>query len=99
MAEKKFTLTGNDLALAEAAAMHAISWWKSRKPQSRFARKEIANYEALVQKLSALNQHAYPYEPTPVGFADDYGDEVLMVSDPAAIRETRAAARRANRSK
>lgn len=95
----KQTLTGNDLARAEGAAALAIAWWEKQAPVSRrsaFARKEIAAYRALISKLSAIGDHAYPYEPDTM--PSDCGDDPIMQLDAEVVRETRAAARRARRA-
>lgn len=84
-------LTGNDLALAESAAQLAIAWWKEQ-PRSGFKTKQVAAYKALIGKLSAINQYAYPYEVSD-DMPIDFGSEALMVLDQKAVKATRAAAR------
>lgn len=84
-------LTGNDLALAESGAQLAVAWWKNQPGRSAFKRKQIAAYTALIKKLSAINQHAYPYESSD-NMPLDIGSEVLMRIDEAAILGTRSSA-------
>lgn len=92
----KHTLTGNDIARAEAAVLHALAWWKHKPRQhSDFARKEIAAYKALAAKLGEISDHAYPYEGD--AMPPDCGDDTIMQLDTETVKATRATARRANR--
>jgi hypothetical protein len=93
---KKIGLTGNDLATAEFGLMHAISWCK-KQGRSAYWRKEIAKYQAVLQKLTAINDHAYPYEATNDESPAPYGDEKIMRVDPTTIAKTRATARKFNK--
>lgn len=83
-------LTGDDLALAESAAQLAMAWWRD-KPASDYKKRQMAAYTALIKKLSAINQHAYPYENSD-DMPPDIGGETLMVLDRASVAATRAAA-------
>ena len=89
------TLTGNDLALAEECAGLAIAWAKEHQKGSAYGKKQRDKYKALIAKLGAIGQYAYPYEG---GCAPlDFGDEPVMAVDRNVVRETRRAARKANR--
>jgi hypothetical protein len=92
-------LTGNELATAWFATLHAISWCKAQKPQSAYFRKERLKFEALRDKLSAISDYAYPYVQKRVDESiPDHGDEKLMRMDAAVAKRTRKAAQRFNRS-
>lgn len=90
----KHTLTGNDLACAEAAAMHAIRAVERIYGKTAAGRKQSARYKALIEKLSAIVDHAYPYEGC---MPSDTGDDPIMRLDAETVKATRAAARRADR--
>lgn len=90
-ARKAFTLTGNDLALCENGMAHAINFFKAMRPQGAWARKERQKYEALLKKLNAITDHAYPYDNSDE-MPLDVGDEPIMRSDQNAMGSTRARA-------
>lgn len=96
------TLTGNDLALAEMGLIHAVRWHRlqqKRHGRNSFTSAEIAKLEALRRKLSAIGDHAYPYEQTLDGSSpDEYGDEQIMRMDTRQVGVTRRAAQRFNRT-
>lgn len=89
------TLTGNDLARAEFACGLAISWWKDQ-PTSSYKRREIAEYKALLSKLSAISDYAYPLTMDEAGeMVADYGDEPVMRADTAVIGKSQKRLKRA----
>ena len=95
--EKKFTLSGDELALAWFAAGHAIIYWK-RAGRSAYHRGERMKFEALMKKLDAISDHAYPYhQPADDTIDLEHGKEPIMRLDAATVRKTRAAAKRFNR--
>jgi hypothetical protein len=93
------TLTGDDIALAmEAAALAIRDLKKLPGARRKFIKGRIAEYEALIEKLRAISDQAYPYtpprsedEPVP-----EHGAEEIMKLDARVVRKTRAAALRAN---
>lgn len=67
-------LTGNDIALAQAACALAIAWHKAQ-PTSDFGRNEIAKLTALSKKFNDLLDWAYQAgEPDEI----EGGNEVVM---------------------
>ena len=94
MTKRDFSLTGNEIAVAQFGALLAISWWKKQKP-SDHGRAEISKLEALAQKLDAMNEYAYPYNS--VWVDADCGGEVLLVANDAAVAKTRRRAMKVNR--
>lgn len=87
--ETRFTLTGNDIALAQEAAAFAInSYERYERPFTDFVIERIAAHKALLSKLNAVSEYAYPY-----GSSDDMpadcGDEPIMTIDHAVTAETR----------
>jgi hypothetical protein len=92
---KPMTLTGNDLALAQEAAALAIAWAKEKMKGSAYGKGRRLQLTALIKKLDAISQHAYPYEHGCM--PSDCGDDPIMAVDRDVVRETRKAARAANR--
>lgn len=97
----RLTLTGNDLALAEMGLIHAERWHRGQQKKhgrNGFTTAELTKLKALREKLSAIGEHAYPYE----GGYDEivevphYGDEPILRMDPKVVKATRAKARRYN---
>lgn len=95
-APASLTLDGNELAQLQAACALAISWHRDRnKPRSEFTRKEVAKYEALNLKLSAIGDYAYPYANSDL-MAPDIGDEKLMKVNALAANRARRRALKMN---
>lgn len=99
MAKITESLTGDDIACCELAIGHALNWWdaRSRRKRSSYAKARIAELKAVQAKLSAINNHAYPYinsDAMPL----DLGKEILLRTDRGTVRKTRATARRRNRA-
>lgn len=96
------TLTGNDLALAEMSLIHAERWHQEQQKKhgrNGFTTAELAKLKALRAKLSAIGDHAYPYEG---GYSEiielpDYGGDPIMRLDAKVVKSTRAKAARYNR--
>ena len=86
-------LTGNDIAVAEMACGLAVAWWKQRKGGGAYKRDEMAKLKALIAKLSAISQHAYPYVNSD-DMPENIGAETLMAPDRAMMNLTRKEARR-----
>ncbi len=96
------TLTGNDLALAEMGLIHAERWHQDRQKKygrNGFSAAELKKLANLRRKLSAIGDHAYPYEETfDESSPDDYGDEQVMRLDARQVGVTRRAAALFNRT-
>lgn len=80
-------LTSNDLALAEQAAAHAIKFWKDRG-RSKFVRRRIDEYRALIAKLDAAGRHLCPHDNSD-DMPLDWGSDPIY--GPLTKRQQRAA--------
>lgn len=90
----KFCLTGDDLALAGMGLAHLLNWWQTQ-PRSPFKTESVARARDLKAKLSAIGDHAYPYErPIDGGAYPDHGGEAIMRLDLRVVAKTRRAAAR-----
>lgn len=87
-------LTGNDLAVAQAAVGLALSWWDKKK-SSGFKEQQVGQLRALNTRLNRISDYAYPYKSDAMPF--DCGKEVIMRIDERQTKRTRAAARKANK--
>ena len=97
----RLTLTGNDLALAEMSLIHTENWYRAQQRKhgrNGFTSAELSKLKALREKLSAIGDHAYPYEG---GYSEivempEYGAEPVMRMDAKVVKATRQKARRYN---
>ncbi len=80
----EITLTGNDVALALQAAALADNWYK-QQGRNKWTRDRRADLAALVTKLNAIFNLAYPHhhEDTPL----DCGSEKLLKLDKRELRK------------
>lgn len=92
LATESLTLTGDDLALAEFACAHAINWWK-KQGRTAHCRAERLKFEALLRKLAAIGDHAYPYKHSD-DMPLDCGTEPIMRIDRRIVGKTRRSAER-----
>jgi hypothetical protein len=95
MAIKEFTLTGNDLALAQEGLSLAIAWSKKNQKGSGLGKERRSSYSELIKRLDAISQQAYPYDYDCM--PSDCGDDKIMTINRPVVRETRKVARMANR--
>ena len=89
MPSKKLpVLTGNDIALLEQGAGLLVDFFAKTFKGTTMKRERVASAKAVMAKLSAISEHAYPYDPADA-MPLDCGGEVLMVPDRASMRPTR----------
>jgi len=68
-------LTGNEVALAQAAVQLAMAWHREKTADSDFGKREIEKLSALNLNLDGILNWAYP-----AGYDDPRdGDEALLV--------------------
>lgn len=89
-------LTGNDIALLEQGAGLLIDFFAKTFKGTTMKRERVTAAKGVMAKLSAISEHAYPYDPADA-MPPDCGGEVLMVPDRGSINESRRNARKASR--
>ena len=91
----KLALTGNEVSLAIEAAQLACAWYRE-DGRTKWHRDRIAGQKALIAKLTAIGDHAYPYDHHEQ-MAPTVGRETIMRLDQRAVAKTRRIARAAKK--
>lgn len=97
--ETTFTLSGDDVALAQEAAALAIAYYKQRPgARTKWVKSRIDAQKALIRKLASISDYAYPYEHSDEMPLDCGSEHILRLNTPV-VRSIRKAAAKAREVK